>query len=300
MDTDYNRTARQRLVIQLAMNKAKEADFETLTTLVQAILPQLSTSVGIDDILPMARNIKKYHIGESGGFPFSRGETHIGKKDCVIPLTLESNVVQLHQFLYGTEQFQPSETVKQISARIASDSGMGQVAENAPEARVEGQKALQGGSGSSGGGSGSGAGNSSSGDGNDGTKASQETVSGEGVGSDTTAESTSEEESTVESSEETSEESSPEASEDTTAEGRDQQQVEGPGSQTESSGVSQGPGGSSGGPGDPGNSIDSGTSGGPGFDGPGGSGLQPENETSVHIYEEKPVMESTEAVGPGV
>lgn len=144
MDTDYNRTARQRLVIQLAMNKAKEADFKTLSALVQTIIPQISTSIGVDDMLPMARNIRKYHISQNGGFPFSRGETHVGRKDCVIPLTLESNVIQLHQFLYGTENFKPSETVRRISEKIAADSGMGQVAENAPEARVLGQKALEG------------------------------------------------------------------------------------------------------------------------------------------------------------
>lgn len=143
MDTDYNRTARQRLVIQLAMNKAKEADLKTLTTLVRAVLPQLSTSIGVDDLLPMAKNIRKYHIAQNGGFPFSRGEALIGKKDCVIPLTLESNVVQLHQLLYGTENFQPSATVKQISAKIASDSGMGEVAQNAPEAKILGQRALE-------------------------------------------------------------------------------------------------------------------------------------------------------------
>ena len=167
MDTDYNRTARQRLVIQLAMNKAKDADLKTLTNLVKAILPQLSTSIGADDILPMARNIRKYHITDTGGFPFARGETHIGKKDCVIPLTLESNVVQLHQFLYGTENFQPSQTVKQISAKVAADSGMGEVAENAPEAKVLGQKALEGtgdGTPQNPGGSGSGTGEKGPGD----------------------------------------------------------------------------------------------------------------------------------------
>lgn len=138
MDTDYNRTARQRLVISLAMEKAKQADLKTLTTVVNAVLPQISTSIGIDDLLPMAKNISKYHIGETAGFPFSRGETNIGKKDCVIPLTLESNVIQLHQFLYDDMEYQPSSTVKQISAKIASDSGMGEVAENAPEAKVGG------------------------------------------------------------------------------------------------------------------------------------------------------------------
>lgn len=138
MDTDYNRTARQRLVISLAMEKAKQADIKTLVTAVNAVLPQISTSIGIDDLLPMAKNIAKYHIGETAGFPFSRGETNIGKKDCVIPLTLESNVIQLHQFLYDNVEYQPSSTVKQISAKIASDSGMGEVAENAPEAKAGG------------------------------------------------------------------------------------------------------------------------------------------------------------------
>lgn len=143
MDTDYNRTARQRLVIQLAMEKAKQADLRTLTTLVKTILPQLSTSIGMEDILPIARNLDKFHIAKAGGFPFSRGETHIGRRDCVVPLTLESNVIQLHQFLYGIEDYQPSSTVRQISAKIASDSGMGEVAENAPEAKIVGQRILE-------------------------------------------------------------------------------------------------------------------------------------------------------------
>lgn len=138
MDTDYNRTARQRLVISLAMEKAKQADAQTLLTVVNAVLPQISTSIGIDDVLPLAKNITRYHIGESGGFPFSRGEANIGKKDCVIPLTLESNVIQLHQFLYDDMEYVPSEEVKAISARIAEDSGMGEVAENAPEVTAGG------------------------------------------------------------------------------------------------------------------------------------------------------------------
>lgn len=138
MDTDYNRTARQRLVISLAMEKAKQADLGTLTMILNTVLPQISTSVGINDLLPLAKNVKKFHIGETGGFPFSRGETYIGKMDCVIPLTLESNVIQLHQFLYEDMEYQPSSTVKRISAKIAADSGMGDVAENAPEARAGG------------------------------------------------------------------------------------------------------------------------------------------------------------------
>ena len=68
----------------------------------------------------------------------------MGKKDCVIPLTLESNVIQLHQFLYDDMEYQPSATVRQISAKIASDSGLGQVAENAPDAKVGGGSSSSG------------------------------------------------------------------------------------------------------------------------------------------------------------
>lgn len=138
MDTDYNRTARQRKVIQLALEKAKTADFAVLNNILVTVLPQTSTSIGIDDLIPVARNMGNYYLGTTDGFPFSRGEAKIGKRDCVIPLTLESNVIQLHQLLYGTEDYQPSSTVKKISARIASDSGMGEVAENAPKVNAGG------------------------------------------------------------------------------------------------------------------------------------------------------------------
>lgn len=133
MDTDFNRTARQRKVLSLAMEKAKQANFSTLNNILVTVLPQISTSIGIDDLIPMAKNINKYHISTTDGFPFSRGVTKINKHSSVIPLTLESNVIQLHQILYGTENYQPSSTVKKISERIAKDSGMGEVAVNAPK-----------------------------------------------------------------------------------------------------------------------------------------------------------------------
>lgn len=136
MDTDYNRTARQRKVISLAMEKAKQADFSVLNNILVTVLPQISTSVGFDDLLPLAKNFSKYHLGITDGFPFSRGEAKINKRSCVIPLTLESNVIQLHQLLYGVEDYKPSGTVKKISAKIAADSGLGEVAENAPKAEA--------------------------------------------------------------------------------------------------------------------------------------------------------------------
>lgn len=83
MDTDFNRTERQRKVLGQAMEKAKNSKFKTLRTLVGAVYPQISTSIGVDDVLALAKGAKKYYIGQTSGFPFSHQEMKIGKKSCV-------------------------------------------------------------------------------------------------------------------------------------------------------------------------------------------------------------------------
>lgn len=125
MDTDFARTERQRKIIQQAFEKAKTADFQTLYVLIGTVFPQVSTSIWVDDLVNNAKNISKFHLGETTGFPQARGNANIKKKgDVVVPATLESNVKKLHEFLYGNTDYTPSETVKKISAKIASDTGI--------------------------------------------------------------------------------------------------------------------------------------------------------------------------------
>lgn len=124
MDTDFNRTERQRKVISLAMDKAKQADFAALNNIIVTVLPQTSTDIGVDDLIPLAKNISKYSLGQTGGFPFAKGTKKIAKRDCVVPQTLETNVIQLHQFLYDDLEYVPSAEVKKISSKISEDSGM--------------------------------------------------------------------------------------------------------------------------------------------------------------------------------
>lgn len=125
MDTDYARTERQRKIIAQAFEKAKKADFQTLYVLIGTVFPQVSTSVWVDDLVSNAKNISKFHLGETTGFPQARGDANMGKKGAVVvPATLESNVIQLHKFLFDDEDYTPSETVKKISAKISSDTGI--------------------------------------------------------------------------------------------------------------------------------------------------------------------------------
>ena len=125
MDTDFARTERQRKVIQAAFEKAKKADFSVLNNIIVTVAPQVSTNIDTMDLVRMAQDISKYHIGETGGFPFARGDANMGKKGaCVIPTTLESNVVELHKFLFDDEDYTTTNQVKQISAKIISDTGL--------------------------------------------------------------------------------------------------------------------------------------------------------------------------------
>jgi LCP family protein required for cell wall assembly len=125
MDTDFQRTERQRLVIQKTFEKAKKADLGLLNRILLMEVDQIGSNLTFSDFTELLLDIGKYHIGESGGFPFTRGDMTIGKRgDCVIPQTLESNVSELHKLLFDKEDYQPSDVVKKISAKIAADSGM--------------------------------------------------------------------------------------------------------------------------------------------------------------------------------
>lgn len=149
MDTDFNRTERQRKVLGQVVEKAKAADFNTLKTLVGAVFPQISTSIGVDDLLSVAKDAKRYYIGQTSGFPFSHTEMKIGKKSCVIPTTLESNVIQLHSFLYDMDQYTPSGTVSKISAHIAEVSGLDTPGKDTESGKNVGAQDNTGSSGSS-------------------------------------------------------------------------------------------------------------------------------------------------------
>ncbi len=124
MDTDFTRTERQRRVVSLALEKAKEADLGTLQSVIATVLPEISTSIGAEDILPLAMNVASYYLGETAGFPFAKTTTIVSKMDCVIPMTLESNVILLHQFLFDDETYEPSESVREISQKIGEITGI--------------------------------------------------------------------------------------------------------------------------------------------------------------------------------
>ena len=64
-DTDYARTERQRIVLNKAFEKAKSADWVTLNCILETVVPQVATNLDLPDLIPLARNIKNYHMGDT-------------------------------------------------------------------------------------------------------------------------------------------------------------------------------------------------------------------------------------------
>lgn len=141
MDSDYARTERQRIVISKAFEKVKTAKLSTLNDVVGHVFEMSATNIGFEDLAGLIKDVAKYHLGETTGFPAARGEARIkignDKLSCVIPQTLESNVISIHNFLYGDENYTPSKTVQEISAKIASVSGLATEAEEIGHVAVD-------------------------------------------------------------------------------------------------------------------------------------------------------------------
>lgn len=274
MDTDFQRTERQRKVVSLALEKAKQADVSTLTSLAGLVISEISTSVGVDDLLPMVRDMNKYYIGETGGFPFSRQTARVGRMDCVIATTLESNDILLHQFLYGGDvSYSPSSAVREISSRISEETGLYEAGEAAP----------------SGGGSSSGSGGSA------GTGAAQPPETEPAPAETETAATESVEESTEESLEESAEESEEETLEESEEESEGSEERE----EENGPGVS-GPGGQSGASGSGRPSLEETEETkevGPGVDGPGGPGGS--GSGNAVAKPSRPGQTEAEEAGPG-
>ena len=117
---DYARTERQRLVIQKVVEKAMKSNWSTIKKIIDELFPRISTNFTMTEIMSYAKDFTRYKFGETSGFPFKKGSGTIpGKGDSVYPITLKSNVTELHAFLFGTEDYQPSSKVVEISGEIA-------------------------------------------------------------------------------------------------------------------------------------------------------------------------------------
>ena len=114
---DMGRTERQRKVIQMIVSKAKTAGLSTIFDIMDEVFPMVSTSLNKTEILQLLPTVIGYSLNETTGFPTSYKFSNVNGS-VIVPTDLESNVIELHKFLYGDEAYTPSSTVKANSQHI--------------------------------------------------------------------------------------------------------------------------------------------------------------------------------------
>lgn len=123
---DFKRTERQRLVLTKVAEKLQQSDLSTLNKIIDKVFPMVETNFTMTEILMYAKDVTKYYFGETSGFPYDVSTMVYGAAgDCVIPVTLLSNVKQLHTELFPDMSYSPSYQVQDISSTIISSTGIG-------------------------------------------------------------------------------------------------------------------------------------------------------------------------------
>ena len=116
---DFERTSRQRRVLALIAEKAQSASFSTLNKIIDKVFPQISTNFTITEMIAYAKDIAKYKLGDSMGFPDNNSFDMLDVVgSVVIPETLTSNVEDVHKFLFGDDGYTISSNITDIEAGI--------------------------------------------------------------------------------------------------------------------------------------------------------------------------------------
>ena len=123
---DAKRTSRQRIVINLMVQKIKQNPTKIPESL-DKVMGNVSTSLTKSEILELGMHAVTYKMGTSYAYPFQlcygeNVESALGV-DVVIPVTLEHNVKELHAYLYPSLGYDPSAAVTEYSDYIARKSG---------------------------------------------------------------------------------------------------------------------------------------------------------------------------------
>lgn len=118
---DFKRAERQRLVLQKIADKAQNMSVGTVNKIIDSVFPQISTNFTLAEMIGYAKNLTKYKLGDSIGFPAENTTDMLNEVgSVVIPKTLSSNVLEVHKFLFGSDGYSVSSTIEGIESGITA------------------------------------------------------------------------------------------------------------------------------------------------------------------------------------
>ena len=120
---DYKRTERMRDIMMSVVEKVKKMNISQLNSLADKVLPIVYTNISSGEIISLIPQVATYKIIDSTGWPYNTKGATINGVWYGPPITLESNVRDLHQKVYGQTDYEPSNKVKEISNKIVKKTG---------------------------------------------------------------------------------------------------------------------------------------------------------------------------------
>jgi LCP family protein required for cell wall assembly len=125
---DITRTERQREVISAMIAQAKQSDLKTLNAIIDEVFPYIGTSITEDQLYELAKGVLSYEMTDSNGFPFQwEYYSTQAKGSCIAPEDLTENVKTMQLYLFGTENYVPTQQVQNISSQLTGETGFGSV-----------------------------------------------------------------------------------------------------------------------------------------------------------------------------
>lgn len=93
----------------------------TVNKIIDSVFPQISTNFTLAEMIGYAKNLTKYKLGDSIGFPAENTTDMLNEVgSVVIPKTLSSNVLEVHKFLFGSDGYSVSSTIEGIESGITA------------------------------------------------------------------------------------------------------------------------------------------------------------------------------------
>lgn len=119
---DYKRTERMRTVVEAMLSKAKTLNVGQLNSFADTILPKIRTNISTSEIWGLIPKLASFKVTESIGWPYDTKGITLDRWYGV-PVTLQNNVERLHKEAFEQEDYEASDTVKEMSAAIVKKTG---------------------------------------------------------------------------------------------------------------------------------------------------------------------------------
>ena len=120
---DSERASRIRNTIRATITQGRKAGLDKINDACDNALPEVTTNMTTSEIMDLLIHNWRMEIDKSVGWPYTWDGAQLSGIWYDVPITLESNVIDLHEDIFGQKGYDPTDRVKEISEMVSEQSG---------------------------------------------------------------------------------------------------------------------------------------------------------------------------------